>query len=166
MVGLEQVAWLISSGVERNPGGIAPAGDVRPAVDLPRPDATALERKDVTAAGEPELRFSVQFPGDTDLLDYDAWIALDRAAAVLREQPEMFALIVYQSEQSLDRLTGRELARVRIATIERYLVTGGADPERLRVDNAVALGVDAAAEDVISAGDRFIQISIVSGAVE
>jgi type II secretory pathway predicted ATPase ExeA len=181
MAGLEEFAWLISSEVERGPivaGNTAAATgfaaeDVIPGADLTRGaglDATAsntaLEGAGPDAAGEPVQDFYVQFEADSELLDYDAWMTLDRAAALLRAQPEVFGLVVYRSGESLDRLSNLELAQVRISTIEQYLETAGVNPARLRLENALALELDRAAQDLNGNAGRFIQISIGSGAVE
>lgn len=176
--GLEEFAWLISSGVERDqvaniPGRESAIEDSLPGSGLSLesgPEATVYEPEldpaQVSATGEPRPDFSVQFQGDSDVLDYDAWIALDRAAAVLREQAEVYVLIAYQPDQPLDTVNVRELAKVRIATVKQYLVTGGVDPSRLRVENAVALGLDPTGQEITEAAGEVIRILIGSGAVE
>ncbi len=159
-LGVDEFAWLLSSSVQSGPRETGPAAEVSDiAVDDPVVDEAGLATPSAIP-GEPERSFAIQFPSDSDLLDYDAWITLDRAAALLRAQPELFALIDYRSDQSMDKLSSRELAMVRIAAVEQYLVTAGVERDRLRQEGSSSAGGE---DDPESTSGRFITIAIGSG---
>lgn len=175
-LGIEEMAWLLSSGVERDARGSGSSevmrrdASGRVAAHDDRSDFdernASLDDADVAdlsvVSAELERDFVIQFPSDSDLLDNNAWIALDRAAALLRAQPEWFAVITHGPDQPMDEQGSPDLAMMRMVAVEQYLLTAGVEPDRLRQEDLSSNSGKNAPEE---SSERFITIVIGTGLV-
>jgi outer membrane protein OmpA-like peptidoglycan-associated protein len=123
-------------------------------------------------AAEPDLpatsapTFFIYFTSGSDLLESDAWNALDRAALLLRGQSGRIGLITESSGGPGAEHLDSKLSEERIAAVEQYLVAAGVDRQRLRVNGRTSpesvqdpakFGAEATGTD-----DRFVRITIGS----
>jgi hypothetical protein len=67
------------------------------------------------------------------------WKALDGAVLLLRQQPDLIALIADLSQESSGELYDSELSRTRVATVECYRMAAGVNRRRLHIQEHTAV---------------------------
>jgi putative secretion ATPase (PEP-CTERM system associated) len=130
--------------------------------DFPSPEASPA-----TAAGEPaqpEAAYLVNFSADSELLESDAWHALDSVAVLLRERPGHLALVTDLASGPEGDSPDPELSAARVSAVEQYLVAAGIDRHRLL--GGVRPGRGLAAADGPGAGEEGQRVRIYIGSRE
>lgn len=78
--------------------------------------------------------FLVNFSADSELLESDAWHALDSAAVIMRAEPDRFAVFTDLASGPVGERPDPELSQTRISAIKQYLVAAGIDRQRLSIE--------------------------------
>jgi len=143
----------------------SPTGNVSWGEVSERTDSRALDQAPgngtvADAASSPS--FFINFSPNSDLLESDAWHALDSAALLLHEQPDRIAAISHSADEPKEQ----GLSQSRITAVEKYLLAAGITRRQLWVEGHTLPGEmqEADTPGVVSTGTdgRFVFIIVGS----